>query len=531
MRPLSKATSERGRGTARPRQPPRARNAKNEAFGRVVPAFSRANAGVARRPRMRATSARDTPRGVPHPRGTPGETRARARPPPGRRLPVPPPRALGRSATSPTSDDADTCAPRRAFPAAGVAAFDISAFRIFSFFFEFPGPPRRARKRNANRRSPLFPFCLSLRSADASGGGYWSRAPAPPLFADVAKKGTAGVASEVRAPGAAPSAETNAVAANADAPGDSASAAESDRETRLSLDALSLGTSAGGPGDPGDAGDPGGPGPDHTPGVVGPDGAPGTAAGAGAGAGAYAAYPGYNAHGYPAGTAYEASSGPVPSGMYPQHMVPHGMPGMPGMLSPELAMQQQHAAMLYHQQTDPAAVFAYYRAAAESGDPQAAEALEAMRASLPASPPLEGSSSPVDAPGGGGAGNLGAPTHFSAEMYAAQMHQLSQIGAHHMHAPMWDPHAAAYGNQSAGWAQGPGDARHQQWQQHAGYARSWGAHDAGAHAAVRENGAMGNYPYARGAYGGSPSGGGWKPPSPRLGGGGRRDRLKRAERA
>jgi hypothetical protein len=351
----------------------------------------------------------------------------------------------------------------------------------------------------------------------------------------VAKKGTAGVASEVRAPGAAPSADTNAVAANADAPGDSASAAESDRETRLSLDALSLGTSAGGPGGPGGPGDPGGPGPEHTPGVVGPDGAPGTAAGAESGAGAYAAYPGYNAYGYPSGTAYEASSGPVPvpSGMYPQHMVPPGMPGMPGMLSPELAMQQQHAAMLYHQQTDPAAVFAYYRAAAESGDPQAAEALKAMRASLPAEP-LEGSKSPVDAPGGGGAGNLGAPTHFSAEMYAAQMHQLSQMGAHHMHAPMWDPRAAAYGNNAAGWTVGPSDARHQQWQQHAGYARAWGAHDPDAHAphanASGRNGAMGNYPYARGAYDGDGAGG-WKPPSPRLGGGGRRNRRENGRSA
>ena len=42
-------------------------------------------------------------------------------------------------------------------------------------------------------------------AADASGGGYWTRAPAPPLFADVAKQGTASVASGVRSPGAAPS--------------------------------------------------------------------------------------------------------------------------------------------------------------------------------------------------------------------------------------------------------------------------------------------------------------------------------------
>ena len=61
--------------------------------------------------------------------------------------------------------------------------------------------------------------------------------------------------------------------------------------------------------------------------------------------------------------------------MYPPMGTP-GMPGMAGMmspemLSPEMAMQQQHAAMLYHQQTDPAAVYAYYRAAAESGDPRA----------------------------------------------------------------------------------------------------------------------------------------------------------------
>ena len=44
MRPLSKSTSERGRGTAPRASPPRAK-CGSEAFGRVVPAFSRANAG------------------------------------------------------------------------------------------------------------------------------------------------------------------------------------------------------------------------------------------------------------------------------------------------------------------------------------------------------------------------------------------------------------------------------------------------------------------------------------------------------
>ena len=329
----------------------------------------------------------------------------------------------------------------------------------------------------------------------------------------MAKKGAANAASEVRAPGAAPSAET-AAPAEADEPGESAAAAETD-PARLSLDALSLETNPG-------------PGRDRP--IDGSDGAPVDATGAlPAGAGPRGAYPGgavpYDAYGNPAGS----------PGMHPQVGMP-GMPGMmspgmmspgmmspgmmspemmsPEMISPEMAMQQQHAAMLYHQQADPAVLYAYYSrfaAAAESGDPRAAEALsstrdfsEATRATASGAT----SAAPADGSGTAGAGPdrraeaaLGPASSFSAEMFAAQMHRLAQMGAHptHVH-PMWGgAHAPEWDG---------GAARHQQWQ-HAGYARAWGAHDAAAGAAA---GAYG-VPYAPryegdGAFR-------WKPPTPR----------------
>jgi hypothetical protein len=132
VRPLSKATaSARPRHRkARPRQPPRARNAKNEAFALCRSRLFSSEEGVARRPRMRATSVWDTPRGGPHPRGTPGETRARARPRPGRRLPVPPrARAGGRQRHQPRTTQ--TLARRGALfrqPCSGVRHFRIFFF-------------------------------------------------------------------------------------------------------------------------------------------------------------------------------------------------------------------------------------------------------------------------------------------------------------------------------------------------------------------------------------------------------------------
>ena len=170
---------------------------------------------------------------------------------------------------------------------------------------------------------------------------------------------TASVASGVRSPpGAAPSAAPDAGASvPAAAPGDASAPAA---EALHSLEALSLGPAT--LERPFDAGvtDP-------------PIGAPSTAetetasarAGSGSGSGTVA----YDAYGYPAGTAYDAGARFAESpGMYPPMMASPGMLS-PEMLSPEMAMQQQHAAMLYHQQTDPAAVYAYYRAAAESLSP------------------------------------------------------------------------------------------------------------------------------------------------------------------
>jgi hypothetical protein len=132
VRPLSKATSERARDTGKRARanPPAREMRKMKRSPYVVPAFSRAKKGVARRPRMRATSVWDTPRGGPHPRGTPGETRARARPRPGRRLPVPPrARAGGRQRHQPRTTQ--TLARRGALfrqPCSGVRHFRIFFF-------------------------------------------------------------------------------------------------------------------------------------------------------------------------------------------------------------------------------------------------------------------------------------------------------------------------------------------------------------------------------------------------------------------
>ena len=342
----------------------------------------------------------------------------------------------------------------------------------------------------------------------------------------MAKKGTASVASGVRAPGAAPIAEPNAAPAEPDEPGPgpgaSAAAAEAD-PARLSLDALSLGTDSS---------------LDRAlPATSG--GVPVDAVGAEAGAGARGAFPGgavpADAYGNPAGApGYDASASPRfegSPGMYPQMGTPGMPPGMlnPGLMTPEMAasMQQHHAAMLYHQQSlDPAAVYAYYRAAAESGDAaRAAAGGPAGVSSADGSAVTDHQSAALDAetdtaentarmhmstmdPSGLG--------QFSAEMYAAQMHQLAQMGAHHpMHA-----HAPAYGQMGAHstglpWgSHGEALARHQQWQQHAGYAHAWGAHDAGAGAGAGGAGAYGN-PYGAAYEGEASKTSRWKPPSPR----------------
>ena len=350
----------------------------------------------------------------------------------------------------------------------------------------------------------------------------------------MAKQGTASVASGVRSPGAAPSASPDAGASvPAAAPGDASAPAA---EALNSLEALSLGPAT--LERPFDAGvtDP-------------PIGAPSTAETEAASARAVSVSGSgdavaYDAYGYPAGTAYDAGARFAESpGMYPPMGTP-GMPGMAGMmspemLSPEMAMQQQHAAMLYHQQTDPAAVYAYYRAAAESGDPRAAEALEAMRgsasddasASNDASEHTQHAQTPH-------AGAMDPGAQFvSAEMYAAQMHQLSQMAGtqmHQMHAhAMWG--GAHVGG---GWEVLNGDQHqlshhaHQQWQQHAGYARAYGhAHDARTHARQRRNdGALRpgqlSYAYDARGYEGEEGSSGWKPPSLR-GARGRRETSRR----
>ena len=125
----------------------------------------------------------------------------------------------------------------------------------------------------------------------------------------------------------------------------------------------------------------------------------------------------------------------------------------------------------------------------------------------------------------------------SAEMYAAQMHQLSQMAGtqmHQMHAhAMWG--GAHVGG---GWEVLNGDQHqlshhaHQQWQQHAGYARAYGhAHDARTHARQRHNdGALRpgqlSYAYTARGYEGEEGSSGWKPPSLR-GARGRRETSRR----
>lgn len=77
-----------------------------------------------------------------------------------------PPCARGRSATSPTSDDADTCAPRRAFPA---AVFDISGFFFLSSLV-FPAALHEETRTAAHLCSPFAsPFAAPTRAAAGTG--------------------------------------------------------------------------------------------------------------------------------------------------------------------------------------------------------------------------------------------------------------------------------------------------------------------------------------------------------------------------
>ena len=128
----------------RPAPAPRAQNAKNEAFGRVVPAFSRANAGWRIGPE-RAPPRRGQPRGASSTRAQ--HPTARAGGPVPARDSVSPSvnlqRALGRSATHPARSRRHL-RPRRAFfhlagqPACSTCSTFLSAF--FSpdgFFFLF----------------------------------------------------------------------------------------------------------------------------------------------------------------------------------------------------------------------------------------------------------------------------------------------------------------------------------------------------------------------------------------------------------
>ena len=171
VRPLSKATaSARPRHRkARPRQPPRARNAKNEAFALCSSRlFSSEEGGGASAPNARHL-------GLGHAAGRPAPARhtrrdARAGPsPPGTASPRPPPCARGRSATSPTSDDADTCAPRRAFPA---AVFRCSTFQDFFFLSSlvFPAALDKETRTAAHLCSPFAcPFAAPTRAAAGTG--------------------------------------------------------------------------------------------------------------------------------------------------------------------------------------------------------------------------------------------------------------------------------------------------------------------------------------------------------------------------
>ena len=150
MRPLSKSTRSAA-AAPRPAPAPRAQNAKNEAFGRVVPAFSRANAGWRIGPEC-APPRRGQPRGASSTRAQ--HPAARAGGPVPARDSVSPSvnlqRALGRSATHPARSRRHL-RPRRAFfhlagqPACSTCSTFLSAFFPTAFFFFFSAESRARR--------------------------------------------------------------------------------------------------------------------------------------------------------------------------------------------------------------------------------------------------------------------------------------------------------------------------------------------------------------------------------------------------
>ena len=238
--------SPRASAAAAPRPAPapfRERNGRTEAFARVVPAATRERTRGAAQRRC-APPRRGQPRGASSTRAQhPGGARGRPGPRPGQPGSSFSARWVGRQPTRLVH--ADTCVRGALFhlagqPACSTCSTFLSAFFPTAFFLFFCGVARSKSGFVSPRLTSPLLTRVCLRSADASGGGYWTRAPAPPLFADVAKQGTASVASGVRSPGAAPSAAPDA-GASVPAGGARATPSAPAAEALNSLEALSLG--------------------------------------------------------------------------------------------------------------------------------------------------------------------------------------------------------------------------------------------------------------------------------------------------